>query len=254
MMANEFSLDGKVAVVTGAARGIGLEIACRLAQSGAQVVFTDVEPELGPEAAASVQGGSYRNLDVTVQSQWEDTIQEIRDQHGRLDILVNNAGISPAGNIEQSDLALWRRVQTINVESVFLGCRTALPLMRQSGEGGSIINLSSIQALRPAAELAAYSASKAAVRALTKSVALHAARDRIRCNSVHPGGVHTRMLDDFAALTGDAEAALLRLNAANPLGRVGLPLDIANGVLYLASDLSAWVTGLELVIDGGSTL
>ncbi len=254
MMADLFSLDGKVALVTGAARGIGREIAARLAQAGAQVLLSDVEPQLGPEAAAAIAGSAYHNLDVTVQAQWEDIIQTIGDQHGRLDILVNNAGISPAGNIEQSNLDLWRRVQTINVESVFLGCRTALPLMRQSGDGGSIINLSSIQALRPAAELAAYSASKAAVRALTKSVALHAAKDRIRCNSVHPGGVHTRMLDDFAALTGDAEAALVRLNAANPLGRVGRPLDIANGVLYLASDLSAWVTGLELVIDGGSTL
>src|SRR3546814_15291623 len=123
------------------------------------------------------RSGSYRNLDVTVQSQWEDTIQEIRDQHGRLDILVNNAGISPAGNIEQSDLALWRRVQTINVESVFLGCRTALPLMRQSGEGGSIINLSSLQALRPAAELSAYSDRKRRVRALD--------RKSTRLNSSH---------------------------------------------------------------------
>src|SRR3546814_12420485 len=130
MMANEFSLDGKVALVTGAARGIGLEIACRLAQSGAQVVFTDVEPELGPEAAASVPGGSYRNLDVTVQSHWEDTIQEIRDQHGRLDILVNNAGLSPAANIYPSDPPVWRRVQTILFESVLRGSRTALPLRR----------------------------------------------------------------------------------------------------------------------------
>lgn len=254
MMADDLSLEGRVALVTGAARGIGREIADRLAQHGARVVLTDVEPELGRQSAAAMNGAVYRDLDVTSQDQWEQVIAELREEHGRLDVLVNNAGISPAADIERTDLALWRRVQGINVESVFLGCRTALPLMRASGDGGSIINLSSVQGLRPAAALAAYSASKAAVRALTKSVALHAARDRIRCNSVHPGGVHTRMLDDFAALTGDAQAALARMNAANPLGRVGQPLDIANGVLYLASDLSSWVTGTELVIDGGAIL
>jgi len=253
-MANDLSLEGKVALVTGAARGIGYEIVNRLAQHGARVVLTDVEPELGKEAAAAIKGATYRNLDVTSQEQWEDAIQGLREEYGRLDVLVNNAGISPAANIEQTDVDMWRRVQTINVESVFLGCRTALPLMRESGDGGSIVNLSSIQGIRPAAPLAAYSASKAAVCALTKSVALHAAGDRIRCNSVHPGGVHTRMLDDFAAMTGNADAAIAQMNAANPLGRVGQPLDIANGVLYLASDLSTWVTGLELVIDGGSTL
>lgn len=254
MMAGDLSLEGKVALVTGAARGIGREIADRMAQHGARVVVTDVEPKLGGTAAAAMKGAVYRDLDVTSPDQWNEVIEALREEHGRLDVLVNNAGISPAANIEQTDLDLWRRVQSINVESVFLGCRTALPLMRASGDGGSIINLSSVQGLRPAAALAAYSASKAAVRALTKSVALHAAGDRIRCNSVHPGGIHTRMLDDFAALTGDADAALARMNAANPLGRVGRPIDIANGVLYLASDLSEWVTGLELVIDGGSTL
>jgi 3(or 17)beta-hydroxysteroid dehydrogenase len=254
MMAGDISLEGKVALVTGAAQGIGREIANRLTQNGARVILSDVEPELGQEAVAAINAASYRDLDVTSEDKWAETIAAVREEHGRLDILVNNAGISPAADIEQTDLDLWRRVQTINVESVFLGCRAALPLMRESGDGGSIINLSSIQGIRPAAPLAAYSASKAAVRALTKSVALHAARDRIRCNSVHPGGVHTRMLDNFAALTGDADAAIAQMNAANPLGRVGKPLDIANGVLYLASDLSEWVTGLELVIDGGSTL
>ena len=254
MMAGDISLEGKVALVTGAAQGIGREIASRLTQNGARVILSDVEPELGQEAVAAINAASYRDLDVTSEDKWAETIAAVRKEHGRLDILVNNAGISPAADIEQTDLDLWRRVQTINVESVFLGCRAALPLMRESGDGGSIINLSSIQGIRPAAPLAAYSASKAAVRALTKSVALHAARDRIRCNSVHPGGVHTRMLDNFAALTGDADAAIAQMNAANPLGRVGKPLDIANGVLYLASDLSEWVTGLELVIDGGSTL
>lgn len=253
-MADDLSLEGKIALVTGAAQGIGREIAVRLAAHGATVVLADLEPELGAEAASSIAGALYQTLDVTSREAWLATIGRIEAEQGRLDILVNNAGVSPAGTIEQTELDLWRRVQWINAESVYLGCKAALPLMRKSGEGGSIVNLSSVQALRPAAALAAYSASKAAVRALTKSVALHAAKDRIRCNSVHPGGVHTRMLDDFAALTGNAAAAIEQMSAANPLGRVGRPRDIADGVLYLVSDLSQWVTGIELVIDGGSSL
>ncbi len=253
-MADDLSLDGKVAIVTGAARGIGLEVAARLAAHGATVVLADIESELGADAASSIPGALYRDLDVTSGEAWLATIGRVEAEQGRLDILVNNAGISPAGTIDQTDLDLWRRVQSINVDSVYLGCKSALPLMRKSGKGGSIVNLSSVQALRPAAALVAYSTSKAAVRALTKSVALHAAKDRIRCNSVHPGGVHTRMLDDFAALTGNAAAAIEQMNAANPLGRVGRPRDIADGVLYLSSDLSQWVTGIELVIDGGSIL
>jgi 3(or 17)beta-hydroxysteroid dehydrogenase len=253
-MDDELSLEGKIALVTGAAQGIGREIAVRLAAHGATVVLADLEPELVAEAASSIAGAVYQTLDVTSPEAWLATIGRVEAEQGRLDILVNNAGISPAGTIEQTELELWRRVQAINTEGVYLGCKAALPLMRKSGEGGSIVNLSSVQALRPAAALAAYSASKAAVRALTKSVALHVAKDRIRCNSVHPGGIHTRMLNDFAALTGNPAAAIEQMSAANPLGRVGQPRDIADGVLYLSSDLSQWVTGIELVIDGGSSL
>lgn len=247
-------LDGKVALVTGAARGIGLEIGRTLAANGARVILADIDPELGQEAARAAPGTEYADLDVTDEDQWKNLLAKIDRDHGRLDILVNNAGISPAGNVEQTDLALWRRVQAVNVESVFLGCKHALPLMRKSGAGGAIINLSSIQAIRPAAALAAYSSSKAAVRALTKSIALHVAKDRIRCNSIHPGGVHTRMLDDFAGLTGDKELALKQMSAANPLGRVGKPSDIAGAVLFLACEMGEWITGHEMVVDGGSTL
>ncbi len=253
-MTEDLDLGGKVALVTGAARGIGLEIARRLAAHGARIVLADIEPELGAEAASEIAGAAYLNLDVTAQEQWSAAMGRIEGDFGQLDILVNNAGISPAANVEQTDLALWRKVYAINVESVFLGCHHGLPLIRKGGRGGVIVNMSSITALRPAAALAAYSSSKAAVSALTKSVALHAAADRIRCNSVHPGGTHTRMLDDFAALTGNKDAALAGMNAANPLGRVGQPGDIASAVLFLASDMSEWITGLEMVVDGGSTL
>jgi NAD(P)-dependent dehydrogenase (short-subunit alcohol dehydrogenase family) len=191
---------------------------------------------------------------VTSEAAWAEQLATSDSKHGRLDILVNNAGISPAADIEHTDLDLWRKVFAINVESVFLGCKLALPLMRKSGAGGAIVNLSSVQGLRPAAALAAYSSSKAAVLALTKAVALHAAKDRIRCNSLHPGGIHTRMLDDFAARLGDPDQVLEQMNRANPLGRVGLPVDIANAILFLVSDRAELVTGLQMVVDGGSTL
>ena len=247
-------LEGKIALVTGAARGIGFETARVLAASGASVIAADIDDEAGAEAEKGAAGVRYARLDVTRAESWAERLSAIEDEHGRLDILVNNAGISPAADIENTDLELWRRVFAINVESVFLGCKLALPLMRKSGEGGAIINLSSIQGLRPAAQLAAYSSSKAAVLALTKAVALHAAKDRIRCNSLHPGGIHTRMLDDFAARLGEPEQVLKQMNAGNPLGRVGQPADIANAIMFLVSDKAEWVTGLEMVVDGGATL
>ena len=253
-MTEFLDLSGRVALVTGSGRGIGLEIARTLAGQGARVVLADLDPELAAGAAATIAGATTVDLDVTSDAQWRAAMSRIESDCGRLDILVNNAGVSPAGTVEQTDLDLWRKVYTTNVESVFLGCHHGLPLIRKGSRGGAIVNMSSTTALRPAAALAAYSSSKAAVCALTKSVALHAAKDRIRCNSVHPGGTHTRMLDDFAALTGDREAALARFNAANPLGRVGTPADIAAAVLFLVSDRAEWITGLEMVVDGGSTL
>lgn len=247
-------LAGKVALVTGGARGIGLETARILANAGATVVAADIDDVAGAEVGNSAQGVRYARLDVTSERAWKERLAAIEGDHGRLDILVNNAGISPAADIEQTEHDLWRRVFAINVESVFLGCKLALPLMRKSGAGGAIVNLSSVQALRPAAALAAYSSSKAAVMALTKAVALHAAKDRIRCNSLHPGGIHTRMLDDFAALLGEPDQVLEQMNRANPLGRVGQPVDIANAILFLVSDRAEWVTGLQMVVDGGSNL
>lgn len=247
-------LDDKVALVTGAARGIGEMTARLFASEGAAVTIADVDAELGQKVAEDI-GPSARfvTLDVTSADQWQESITKILKQDGRLDILVNNAGVSPAANIEDTTLEQWRQVFKINGDSVFLGCKFGVDAMKK-GAGGSIVNLSSITGIRANGDLAAYSASKGAVRLLTKSVALHGGKFQIRCNSIHPGGVHTRMLDDFLNLTPDPAAAKAQMGESVPLGRVGQPIDIANAILFLASDDASWITGAELVVDGGTTL
>jgi NAD(P)-dependent dehydrogenase (short-subunit alcohol dehydrogenase family) len=176
------------------------------------------------------------------------------ERFGRLDVLVNNAGISEPGSIEDTSFALWRRTQAINADGVFLGCREAVRAMK--GHGGSIINMSSSLGIRSNAAFAAYSASKGAVRLLTKSIALHcgASGYKIRCNSVHPGAIRTPMFERFIALAPDRETGERMFAANHPLGHVGEPADIANAVLFLASDESAFVTGCELTVDGGLSI
>lgn len=247
-------VEGKIALVTGAALGIGRATSELLAREGATVILADILTEEGRATAEQIgMDASFVELDVTSEQAWSAAIADIKAKYSRLDVLVNNAGISPFGTIESTRYDLWKKVMAINADSVFLGCRYATKLMRSSG-GGSIINLSSMVAIRSDANLAAYSASKGAVRMLTKSVALHGAPHNIRCNSVHPGAVQTRMLDDFLKIIPDQAAAHKMLADKVPLGRVGSPQDIANAILYLASDESSWVTGTEMCIDGGSLL
>lgn len=247
-------LDEKVALVTGAAQGIGEATARLFASEGASVVVADIDGELGQKVADDVGSlARFISLDVTDPDQWQAAMDGLLGEFGRLDVLVNNAGISPAASIEDATLDQWQRVFKINGDSVFLGCKFGVEAMKK-GSGGSIVNLSSITGIRAAGELAAYSSSKGAVRLLTKSVALHAGQYHIRCNSIHPGGVHTRMLDEFLDRMPDAVAAKAQMGQGNPIGRVGEPIDIANAILFLASDDSSWVTGAELVVDGGSTL
>lgn len=256
-------VSSKVALVTGGASGIGRGCAEALAAEGATVVVTDVQHNLGLECVAGIKaaGGEavFRDQDVTSEEVWRETITAIGEQFGRLDILVNNAGIGLGGPITEMSLADWRRMQAINVEGVFLGVKHALPLMRAGG-GGSIINMSSVAGLRGAPNLAAYSATKGAVRLLTKSVALECAalKDGVRVNSVHPGLIETPIWDRISEGIGGAEpggANRIDLDAfasmLTPLGVKGFPEDIAMGVVYLASDESRYVTGTELVIDGG---
>jgi NAD(P)-dependent dehydrogenase (short-subunit alcohol dehydrogenase family) len=257
-------VEGKVALVSGAASGIGAACAERLASEGAAVAITDVQDDKGRTLADSIvkAGGKarYWRHDVADEEAWVQVLAEVKAAFGRFDILVNNAGIAvSAPSITQMPLSDWRRQQAVNVEGVFLGVKHGLALMREMGRGGSIVNISSIAGLRGAASLAGYSASKGAVRLFSKSVALEcaAAKDGVRVNSVHPGIIETPIwleITNPGGAGGNAPPDLDALSAGFvPMGVKGVPIDIAEGVLWLASDESRYVTGAELVIDGGLT-
>ena len=246
-------LENKVALISGGARGMGAVEAKLLSSEGAKVVIGDVLEEAGrqTEAAVNEAGGEcvFVRLDVTSEEDWAQAVAAAVDRFGKLDILVNNAGVSSTGGIEDITVEEWDRILDINTKGVFLGTKAAIPEMRKAG-GGSIVNISSAAGIAPSpGTSAAYAASKGAVRILTKSTAVQYARENIRCNSVHPGPIETPMLR--AARGEDAE--LDDTVARVPLGRIGTPEEIAYGVLFLASDESSFVTGSELVIDGGRT-
>jgi NAD(P)-dependent dehydrogenase (short-subunit alcohol dehydrogenase family) len=249
---------GKVAIVTGGAMGIGRACAELLAAEGAAVAITDVDPAAAMKVQAALTALGHRALfieqDVSREEDWERVVSSVVQTYGRLDILVNNAGVGWFGDVEHTSLADWRKLMSINLDGVFLGIKHAIPAMRASG-GGSIVNLSSIEGLIGDPALAAYDASKGGVRLLTKSAALYCARGgmKIRVNSVHPGYIHTPMVQHGAEASGHPAEMLHALEKLHPVGHLGEPIDIAYAVLYLASDESAFVTGSELVIDGGYT-
>lgn len=242
-------VDGKVAIVTGAASGIGRGCAVMLAAEGARVVLTD-------RVACEPLGEPHRTelLDVTDEAGWTRVVAATLAAYGRLDILVNGAGVAVWADIEQCTLKEWRFCNAVNSEGTFLGCRAALGAMKLTG-GGSIINISSVAGLVADADAPAYCASKGAVRLLTKSVALHAARKgyNIRCNSVHPSFIATPMVEQVIARSPKPDKMRELLTNAAPLRRMGDVDDIAYCVLYLASDESKFTTGAELVVDGGLT-
>jgi cyclopentanol dehydrogenase len=246
---------GKVAVVTGAASnpGLGRAIALTLAREGARVVVTDIDERGLAECAEVIQKGGGEALavrhDVTREADWEAVLARTLDAFGRLDVLVNNAGIAVLKTLDDMTLADWNRQIEVNLTSVFLGCKHAVPAMRRSG-GGSIVNISSVAGLVGLRTAVAYGAAKGGVRIASKSIALEVARDGIRCNSVHPGFIWTNMQ---AQAMGTRDPASVPLGPLVPLGRVGEAQDIADCVLYLASDESKYVTGAEFTVDGGMT-
>ena len=255
-------VQGKVAFITGGASGIGASCARTLAREGAAIVITDLADDMGRALAAEINAGggrvTYLHQDVTDEAGWVPAIAETERIYGRLDILVANAGIAIFGPALDMSLADFRRQNAVNIEGVFLTAKYGIPAMRRSG-GGSIIMISSVAGLRGSANLAGYSASKGAVRLFAKSIALEcaAAEDGIRCNSVHPGIIVTPIWQKAATPGGGGLNTPLDPNEmarhAVPLGKPADPQEIANGVLFLASDASAHMTGSELVIDGGLT-
>jgi 3(or 17)beta-hydroxysteroid dehydrogenase len=247
-------VSGKVAIVTGAASGMGKADAELLAREGAKVVLADLN-ETDGQAVAEAIGDSavFMRLDVTDEENWQAVIAQTVETFGRLDILVNNAGMIALGTIVDTDLESWRKINAVNSDGVFLGCKHAIPAMAESG-GGSIVNMSSVAAIHGQSFVAAYTASKGAVRALTKNIAMFCKEQKngIRCNSIHPDGVKTPMVVKVA--TGRDTAPQEEVDKIGALGNMCEPEDIANLVLYLASDESRFVTGTEMLIDNAATI
>lgn len=247
----------KVTLVTGAGLGLGRAAALMLAREGARVVVTDVKEEEGAAVAQAINvaGGQaiFRRHDVASPEDWQSVIGAAMEEFGRLDILVNNAGVAFSESVETTTLERWRWLMSINLDGVFLGAQAAIAVMKE--HGGSIINLSSIEGLIGDPNLAAYNASKGGVRLFTKSAALHCAKAgyKIRVNSIHPGYIWTPMVEGYIAAHADPKATRAAIEALHPVGYLGEPDDIAYGIVYLASDESKFVTGAELVIDGGYT-
>ncbi len=245
-------LEGKVALITGGARGQGAAEAMLFAREGAKVVIADVLDREGMAVAAEIAelGGEalYVHLDVSSETDWRQAVDTAVSSYGKLDVLVNNAAIWRGGNVADTSSEQWDQVLAINAKGVFLGTKLAIPQMRNAG-GGSIVNISSTAGLVGSRTSTAYSASKGAVRLLTKSTAVQYGAEGIRANSIHPGPIDTAMGDQVWPDAGSREETIER----TVLKRLGTPDDIANGALFLASDESSFMTGTELVIDGGLT-
>ena len=247
-------VNGKVAIVTGGASGMGAADAEVLSREGASVVVADLNEADGRAVAERVGGDAvFMKLDVTDEANWQQVIARTVEKFGRLDILVNNAGVLAVGTIVDTTLESWRMINAVNSEGVFLGCKHAIPAMVESG-GGSIINMSSVAAIHGQSFVAAYTASKGAVRALTKNVAMYCKEQKngVRCNSIHPDGVATPMIVKVA--TGKDTASEEDIEKLRHVENICEPVDIANLVLYLASDESRYVTGAEMLVDNGSTI
>ena len=244
-------LEGKVAVVTGATGGIGAAISRRFAREGAKVVASDLQTSLGEQLVETIVGAGgealFQVLDVTSEEDWARVLQETSSRFGGLDILINNAGIFQRKDLLDISPDEWDRMMDTNAKGTFLGLRATIPLMRERG-GGAIVNMSSIAGIRGAKGAPHYGASKGAVRLLTRATAQRYAPDGVRCNSLHPGPIETDM--GYAAWPESERATRL---AQMPMGRYGTPDEIANAALFLASDEASYMTGAEMIVDGGTT-
>ena len=249
-------VEGKVAIVTGAASGLGLASSKKLIQEGARVILTDINQQALDDVKEhfkefSETQFSTEYLDVTSEESWQEVIEKVELEYGKINILVNSAGISLGSDIVSTDFEVWKKVHQVNLDSVFLGCKYIIPRLAAHSPG-SIINLSSISGIVAGWNTAAYNSSKAGVRLLTKSVALYCAKKGydVRCNSIHPAFVNTPILDPIKQAFGDDEA-VRKLARQIPMNKIGDTEDVAYAVLYLASDESKFMTGAEIVLDGG---
>ncbi|TXL72794.1 glucose 1-dehydrogenase [Vineibacter terrae] len=248
-------LAGKVALITGGASGLGECSAMLMAQEGAKVVIADIQADKGKAVAGKLgAAGHFVALDVTSEAQWKEAIAAAVDRFGALHVLVNSAGIGLGKTVEEIELEEWRRVHAIDLDGVFLGCKHGVSEIKKHTAtlGGSIINISSISGIIAGANMAAYNSAKAGVRLLSKSVALHCAKSgyNIRCNSVHPTFIDTPILDRYRTRFGD-EVMQQKLGRQVPIGRLGRPEEVGWPIVFLASDESSFMTGSEVVIDGG---
>ena len=258
-MLNMFDLSDKVAIVTGGASGLGKSSAKLLAREGAKIVVSDIDEEGGKKVVQQIKedGGEaiFIKQDVAKEDEWKNVIETTLETYGKLHILANSAGIGLGGTVEDVTLEDWKNLIDINLNGTFLGTKYGIKGMRKTDEGGSIINFSSIEGLIGDPNLPAYNASKGGVTIFTKSAALHCAKQGygIRINSIHPAYIWTPMVENFLKAQGDVEEGKKQLESLHPIGHLGEPDDIGYGVVYLASDESKFMTGSELVIDGGYT-
>lgn len=252
-------VKNKVAIVTGGASGLGKSSAKLLAREGAKIVVSDIDEEGGKKVVQQIKedGGEaiFIKQDVAKEDEWKNVIETTLETYGKLHILANSAGIGLGGTVEDVTLEDWKNLIDINLNGTFLGTKYGIKGMRKTDEGGSIINFSSIEGLIGDPNLSAYNASKGGVTIFTKSAALHCAKQGygIRINSIHPAYIWTPMVENFLKAQGDVEEGKKQLESLHPIGHLGEPDDIGYGVVYLASDESKFMTGSELVIDGGYT-
>lgn len=242
-------LEGKVALVTGGARpkGQGAAEGRLFSDRGATVILADVLDEEGERTAGEIERAEYAHLDVTSEEEWDTVVADVIDRHGRLDVLVNNAGIAPVSQLVNTTVEKWDLTIAVNQTGVFLGMRAAARAMIEAGNGGSIVNISSVAGMEGLFGSMSYGASKWAVRGMTKIAAKELGKHGVRVNSVHPGYIDTDML----AQGNFDDDQLDKMARRTPVGRIGVPEDIANMVLYLATDSASFVTGQEFVVDGG---